>query len=1482
MALSRSVLSSCKTGYQYPALISFWASITTEAIAIMVDQTRSARREAQRQNQEDVLMFILPILNDGLSIKNALDLRVGCYMILTVLASKANLEENVLTAIMEAIVSEWEGTSHAGLICLAVLAQQRRQRELSGNVLKAVLSIPSLDNELIVLHKQYQVDRLVLGIVTGMLNCAAKSGDVQVLPQIGNLLEIGLMHERSLHTAVNTILSIIDKPSTTGHVDSDLQESLTDLILRLADSQQICIDIQNAIRDSKLHLSHFRPRLQGITERLELKISMLEDTQMKDADEPDTAKNFDVIASRIPTKTTSEISLLSHSRSYIYDILVQVFCSIHTSNANLERFSDLPVLRKALAMTEPLFLSFYIRLWCGNSPATARAAGLQTVVSFLRDSTPSNDLQILLPYVIYALSDSSLLLRRAAADLVLALSLGYFKAIETEGKPTGRTVLGHEQIYGQNKQSTGAYWLSVKEATRLVADILIPNLEECVLDDQAVSHILFVAITGSKASRDSQIRAHPELKTSLRFSIFSFLCSHMVNSPLYTFKLRMLRILNKVENVGSTSRTKLLLPLLSDAANLGQEKLLKDCQAEQVDLFDFLREVTGTVTAIDREGLQKLRHIAEMAGFEPLQAAAFQRISSIWPQIRIDIQLSLTVALLDLAVRRASGNGGKAQQIGAMETLQSVRLSAATLQHLLNSLPTLSTHLEDEPTAKKRRRTNHDQLNTNLNIGQQRNDQEIRRVSLVLELVESSKVEQHPSLLKGLFQVVTDLKNAQSQSGNATGYLQILAMDIMLAIVKKAKIASDLPIDASTVRIDVLIDYIRTATNPQLRNTALLLVAGLADIAPELVLHSVMPIFTYMGANLLRQEDDFSPYVVRQTMESVIPRLVQSLHRDSKHAFAGVSELLLNFAAAFEHIPQQRRFDIFASLVIKVGATEYLFALFAVLSDKYLRNKGALQLCVQLADHQHWLTQLQTIEKYLQVILEVWEPTSTNSTNLLLLDQGHSAEAITINLLPLAIEIFQSKPLTLKITRILSEKTANAAAARASIAKIFQQIFLLSQICQDNSKLDSLCKKLLDSSLDSIPTQELIHTLESLMGRAGSNLLQKVLQSFEHRLNVHKFDQHAARESCLAFVPRLVSTILESTDSILKQAAVSAIERIVEIFGRTDLPRVVEAGQSISADVCLRAEEADLRVASLLCLTTMIEVSGETIVPIIPLALPKVGNNLELSIGEDTEDLSLHNACYSVFLALLLYVPWMITGPDLDRILSLSYESANADMGTHCNHAREEALQSIARQIDVKELFAALDRTWASAVIEGPKALNDYFEVLRLAIDRQPKSVVIRQTEALGDIFIKAFSLRQAQLHPRTDDSYDNDEIEEAEIAVNETAIAMIYKLNEASFRPMFQRIMEWAISTRRGSQVKVFRQISWYTFLHHFFDTLKSIVTSYAGFIIVDAVEVLQNVRLEDRDFMQLWRRVLQTLQKTFKHDQNGEQSSLFNIFIQ
>ncbi len=115
--------------------------------------------------------------------------------------------------------------------------------------------------------------------------------------------------------------------------------------------------------------------------------------------------------------------------------------------------------------------------------------------------------------------------------------------------------------------------------------------------------------------------------------------------------------------------------------------------------------------------------------------------------------------------------------------------------------------------------------------------------------------------------------------------------------------------------------------------------------------------------------------------------------------------------------------------------------------------------------------------------------------------------------------------------------------------------------------------------------------------------------------------------------------------------------------------------------------------------------------------------------------------------------------------------------------------------------------------------------MFRSIIERQPKSLVGKQSGILTSILIKVFDLRRIQLSPRTEDSFEDHEVEDVEAAVFGSAIAMIYKLNDATFRPMFSRICDWTMNpmSKMDKNVKMHRRTTLYGFLGEFFSALKA-----------------------------------------------------------
>lgn len=123
--------------------------------------------------------------------------------------------------------------------------------------------------------------------------------------------------------------------------------------------------------------------------------------------------------------------------------------------------------------------------------------------------------------------------------------------------------------------------------------------------------------------------------------------------------------------------------------------------------------------------------------------------------------------------------------------------------------------------------------------------------------------------------------------------------------------------------------------------------------------------------------------------------------------------------------------------------------------------------------------------------------------------------------------------------------------------------------------------------------------------------------------------------------------------------------------------------------------------------------------------------------------------------------------------------------------------------------------------------MKEYFLTFRSIVERQPKPAIGNQSEILSSILIQAFDMRRRQFSPRTEHSFSDDEVEDVEEVIFSSAVTMIYKLNDATFRPIFSKMWEWATKPRLedDKSAKIHRRTTLYAFLRIFFDMLKACV---------------------------------------------------------
>lgn len=1275
-----------------------------EATNGMLDKSRSGRNGIQQQNEQDIVLRLLPMLNEGLAMKNVPDLRVGCYMLISIMAAKGGLDDKLLTAMMEAVVQGWTSeTTLPALVCLCILAQHRGAKQITKRVTKELLKVPDITKYLIELAKSRRVDRLCNGLCLALVDRVVKHGDANGLPTIVAIIENQLLSEPQASVLIKSLLLAAYRVDATANAQIDIIPQLANSLVILTQfTGRIGFVVQKALEETDVDMDDLELRLHAKIRREALPLAG-EDIPMADSPQVAISQNFSTRFGPLLDQKTTESSCLSHGQPSIYSDLCEAFVASTSSSSDLDIFDHSPILRRGSALEDALYLSFYMKTWCGPHPVLARVSALHMASRCIMTWKGSMvDVQAVIPYVIAALCDPAGKVRHAAAELAIQIEQLYPEDVAAK-RPQQLRRWASEELYGD--QSQEVKWLSKDNVIRLLREILLPTLEECVLDKKHIENVLQNSLSSPRATEPPKKAEVGRVPQTNRLAIFSFLASHTVHTPSLSVKLRLLTSLNHIQSIGSTTRTKVLLPVLLQWASLSPSEVTRQCQKEQLDFGILDDQSLLTVISSDKEGLQTLTHIVkgDIAADRPdLIKGVFKRLRVMWPSFKDEARLRTAQMLMESM--DASLNGASHISLASddsLEFLRTVPLSTDILLYFLSELPT-ATKMADNAPAAKRRRTSHGEIAAGPQ-DPKRISTAIKQVTFVLQLIDSSEPGKHPGLLKALFNTLAELQHLKAQVGSELAYIQGLLLGSLSEIMKAHKLDTSLKLDRSAIRTDLLVDCVQKTTSPQVQNAALLLISALADITPDLVLHSVMPIFTFMGSSLLRQSDDYSAFVIGQTIRDVIPPLVASLRKAKGNPVTGAAELLLSFVAAYEHVPSHRRSGLFKSLVQTLGAEDFLFALLAMLVDKYGVIDDMKSFAVELSGSFSVEIQLQSAVKSLSLVNDVLKPKPAFAGALLTTPDGDALDPqrVALNELELIQHLLSRKRLISQTGRLLSQDDMDAARIRDIYSNLLENVLSLADVLKEQKRLHSSCGDVLEKLLGLLSTTEFIKSIDGLLDRSNESLRRKILLSLEVRVDHERQSDAASRVAMLGFLPQLTAIVRDSKDALYKHTAVACIDKISEKYGKKDIEAVAAAAETIAGAHCLGQSDNRLRVMALLCLASLVDILQEGIVSVLPVAIPKALEYMESSIQGDSKDQKLHNAGYAFMSSLVQYVPYMISGAYLDTLLSISNVSAEADLDNDADESRTQCLYLAAKKIDAKTMFVALEKDWEPAFKAG-------------------------------------------------------------------------------------------------------------------------------------------------------------------------------------
>ncbi|KIX93255.1 uncharacterized protein Z520_11111 [Fonsecaea multimorphosa CBS 102226] len=1478
-------LNACQEGAAHSQLLRFWGSVVVEAITGRLSQVRNGRKEVQRQRTEDALMKILPLLNEAFEIKDIPELTLTCFTIVLVLAGSADVEDHVIDSLMKSIapfVADEASISRSALACLAILVTKKTDMRVPRDVLDIFIGTDDLGWRLSELLKLVPLASLFEAMISSGLSGLKEKNVHKRVQFVERIFDTAEDHFAS-STKSRLIAILLRKLSSTDAAfppESTCWTRLVRLLQTLASSSKFSASLPQAISLAGRSQSEVEDLLQQTIQHSER--PLIEHTPMEldlpDDESMQSSEGAEAMLASLPSETIESSFLIVGNRSLLFDRLARTFALCHKDRRLLERFEQLPLWHKQEGKNSNLHTSFLLRVALGPFPPAHRSASLQIFSEVIEKGLLDHS-EALIPYITVLLSDNSQPVRRAA----VACTVTIHKVVSKEGSSDQDPVQTVYDAFGMRNVKP----LLSTQAAKILAQAYLPYLEECILDPSYIRRVLQTAF--DRHDRTPSAKAGDvELKKSMKHALYDLLTGCALGCPLLRVKIGILDLLVDVHKLGTSSTSKTLLPILEAWAPLKEDDAADAASSEGLVLDQIDAVMVRLVNARDKEAVEHILTMLVEDKVQPRTAlvnAFFDRIAAIWKDMHNDSQISAALRLFDMSFSRVT-----VQAAGSRRVLHTVNLSTEILAAILDhSFAGLAEMQRDVPP-RKRRRVSHgrESIPTDLAIEL---DISEARLTLALELVEDSKPQNHPQLLGGLFEMLIILRRLKDKGTSESPYLLNLCLSSILAIVDNARLSQRPTIDFSSIRTDLVTDCVRSSENPQVQSTALLLSSSLASLAPDRILHSIMPIFTFMGKSILSKDDERSIYVTNRAIDEIIPPLVATLKKqDAKKLVHSTSSLLSSFVTAYDHVPQYRRAAFYQRLLSRLGADDFAFAVIALLASRRHPEDMSSFFASLMADLPA-STQLLTFRKLIGLSIDIFSEDPHDAVPLLDISRTSSnekGEQEALILLEVASKLLEPKSLKTQVQRLSKSDEAENKTFWAEFKVCITRILsmLRSQKSDGHSNLTPSTRKCLSSLLELPSLADLLKLMPNLLhdmvqsGEGG----QRELQPLALRVLATQL-QHSAPSSrdtrtqaeAINFLPTLQHIIRTTNDEAFRHAAIACLDRIIEVYGRKKPEDVISASSAlIASDSGLDSQNERTRIMSLLCLASTTEVLKEGAVPIVVQALPKVlhllksfltprqGPGNSTTREEGRTGVELHDAGFTLLSSFVTHTPYMIDDESVAEILALSYRSciAGPDEAASRKEARLEMLSLMAQRLDLGVVVSSLNSAWKLTVVasfSGDKlkidgeAIAEYLDMLSQAIERNKKSTVVGTADEISAFILKVLDLRRLSQDKR-DNRADQaarvaSDVENVEKRLHELGIVFIYKLNDTTFRPIFEGWVEWATKTSpleasssTKGDLQMARQTSFYLFATHFFATLKSIVTSYASYLLPSVNDVLQS----------------------------------------
>ncbi|CAM0135952.1 snoRNA-binding rRNA-processing protein utp10 [Umbelopsis sp. WA50703] len=789
----------------------------------------------------------------------------------------------------------------------------------------------------------------------------------------------------------------------------------------------------------------------------------------------------------------------------------------------------------------------------------------------------------------------------------------------------------------------------------------------------------------------------------------------------------------------------------------------------------------------------------------------------------------------------------------------------------------------------------------------------------ILEILEYKSIINGVQLAKPLFDILSALLNANLRDSPVSlEYVNQLILSALTKIVQSMEEQKIQPA-ASQLQVHLVVNCIRSTSNPQTHNSALLLMAAIASLDPESVLHNIMPVFTFMGANVLRQDDNYSFQVIQQTLKKILPALVassRSRKQSEDSLVLEVKPILKVFVDALAHIPEHRQIHLFTTLVETLGEKEFLFAIISLVLERYLdrSNKGSSEaeyvkeFSLTVSQQFSARTQLHSLISLMKSLtaLPNDKPQDVDMTATAVFNiNEHTAKQLRQfkrACLQFAHELLGSRPFVLRVAsdshddpeveKELQQYYTQAAESVLQIIQYFSEY--LSQYANSKNANAGIVKswketlKVAYKTLDKInlllPIPAFIATITHLIKHKDVVIRRKAMELFKSRVEeMSSKELKIHRDALLEIVPGFAAVVeLEkSTDDagiVSKQTALDCITVITRHFGSSNPEVFANILPIVIGDSALKSDNSKIQIPSLVCLTFICNEIGPRAIPSLPKFMPTVLEMLNATIESETPDVLLQLSAITSLESIVHVMPHFVS-PYVSRLLSMAlhsniqgYDETSDEKQQLAREKANSLLNEMAINISPRVLLSPVFAYLEQAIKSGKESVLALVELVDTAIKSMSRENVTAHYKQIFKFFLSVFDFRCQHRSEFSEESVS--EVEQHSI---QAFINLVMKLNETLFKPIFLKTLDWATIELAGEDSKTIspelesRTLFFYKLLDGLLEKLKSIFTPYFGYAIEHTIACLKSYTDGDRSPDTLWNYIMLAVRKSFLYDSDN-----------